>query len=200
MKKFEIYAKIILQGESIKMIKKFETDRLIIRNFENKDYKDLYEYASDPEVIKFLHFKRYETYEDAKMRIKYLKEKYKENECYGDYAIELKEENKVIGSINIVLDTQKAGGIVALGWVLNKKYQGFGYMTECVKAALKYIKENKLAMRIRATHDVDNIRSGNVMKRVGMTFEGVSRKAGDNNYHSRYDVANYAILYEEIED
>ena len=37
------------------------------------------------------------------------------------------------------------------------------------------------------------------MKRVGMTFEGISRKAGENNFHSRYDVVNYSILDEEIE-
>lgn len=182
------------------MKKKFETERLIIREFENKDYKDLYEYASNPEVVKYLHFKKYESLADAKERIKDLKDKYLLNDKIGDYAIELKKQKKVIGSINIMLDTRKAGGIIALGWVLNEKYQGFGYMTECVKATLKYIKENKLAMRIHATHDVENVKSGNVMKRVGMIFEGISRKAGENNYHSRYDMANYAILYEEIED
>ena len=37
------------------------------------------------------------------------------------------------------------------------------------------------------------------MKRAGMTFEGVLRKAGENNYHSRFDIAVYSILDEEIE-
>ena len=73
-------------------------------------------------------------------------------------------------------------------------------MTECIKATFGYLKTNNLAMRICAVHDVDNIKSGNVMKRVGMTFEGISRKAGENNYHTRYDIANYSILYEEIEN
>ena len=181
-------------------MKKFETDRLIVREFEDNDYKDLFEYASDDDVVKFLHFKKYETFNDAKMRIFDLKEKYLQNDKVGDFAIELKETKKVIGSINITLISKKAGGIVTLGWVLNKKYQGFGFMTECVNAALKYIKKNKLAMRVCATHDVDNIKSGNVMKRTGFVFEGISRKAGDNNYHSRYDVANYSKLYEEIDD
>ena len=177
-----------------------ETKRLILRQFKPDDLEDLYEYASDPEVVKFLEFKKYESLADAKNRIKDLKEKYLLNDKIGDYAIELKNEQKVIGSIGIMLRCKEAGGVVSLGWVLNKKYQGFGYMTECVKATLKYIKKNKFAMRIQAAYDVDNVKSGNVMKRVGMTFEGISRKAGDNNYHSRHDVANYAILYEEIED
>ena len=47
-------------------------------------------------------------------------------------------------------------------------------------------------------YDVENEKSGNVMKRAGMTFEGIMRKAGENQVHSRYDVAMYSILDEEI--
>ena len=36
------------------------------------------------------------------------------------------------------------------------------------------------------------------MKKVGVTFEGILRKAGKNNFHSRYDIAQYSILDEEI--
>ena len=39
-----------------------------------------------------------------------------------------------------------------------------------------------------------------MMKRAGMTFEGILRKAGDSNHiHDRYDIALYSILDEEIE-
>lgn len=178
---------------------KFTTDRLIIRQWEDKDYIDLYEYASDPVVTKYLHFQTYTDKNVATERIYFLKNKYLEDNKTGEFAIELKGENKVIGAINLSRDTFKAGGIIALGWVLNRNYQGHGYMTECVKETFKYIKRNNLAKRIRATHDKDNYKSGEVMKRVGMTFEGISRKAGENNFHSRYDVVNYSILDEEIE-
>ncbi|MBQ7308252.1 MAG: GNAT family N-acetyltransferase [Clostridia bacterium] len=177
----------------------FETERLIIRQWKDEDYKDLYEYASDDETTKYLHFETYKNEQTAKDRIKFVKNEYLNNEMLGEFPIELKQEHKVIGAINIRLDTVKAGGIMIMGWVLNKNYRGKGYMTECVKEAFKYVKRNNLAKRIKATHDVDNYKSGNVMKRAGMVFEGISRKAGDNNFHSRYDVANYSILYEEIE-
>ncbi|MBQ4535792.1 MAG: GNAT family N-acetyltransferase [Clostridia bacterium] len=55
-----------------------------------------------------------------------------------------------------------------------------------------------MAKRIVAVHDVANPKSGNVMKRAGMTKEGVLRKAGKNNYHTRCDLAIYSILDEEI--
>ena len=87
-----------------------------------------------------------------------------------------------------------------IGYVFNSKYWGKGYATEVVKGVFRFIKQNKIAKRIEATHDVANVKSGNVMKRAGMTFEGILRKAGENNYHSRYDVALYSILEEEIQD
>ncbi len=178
---------------------KYETERLIIREWEDKDYKDLFEYASDKEVTKFLRFKTYESEEEAKLRIATLKENYKTENRYGEFAIELKSEKKVIGSVNLGLNSLKAGGIVSLGYTLNPNYQGKGFMTECIKGLFKYIKENKLAKRIIACHDVANPKSGAVMKRCGMIFEGIARKAGDNNLHTRYDLANYSILDEEIE-
>ena len=63
----------------------------------------------------------------------------------------------------------------------------------------KYIFDNSIAARIQLQHDVDNPKSGNVMKRAGMMFEGVLRKAGESNYRSRADLANYSILKEEMD-
>ena len=59
-----------------------------------------------------------------------------------------------------------------------------------------YLRDN--FKTITAKHDTENAKSGNVMLRAGMTREGILRKAGSNNFHSRYDVAVYSILDEEI--
>lgn len=179
----------------------YETERLIVRRWEDDDFMDLYEYASDKDVTKYLTFETYKSVDTAKERIKYMKELYDSGEiAKTDYAIMLKTENKVIGSIGIgSAHIQKAGGTVSVGYLLNKKYHGHGYMTEAVCGMFKYIKENNLAKRIEAFHDVENYKSGNVMKRAGMTFEGVLRKAHSNNIHERCDTAIYSILYEEID-
>ena len=177
----------------------YETERLIVRHWEEKDYLDLYDYAKDEEITKFLTWQAYKDIETAKERIAILLEKYKNNEIKTDYAIELKSENKVIGSIAIFRYSEKNEGLAEIGYVLGLKYQGFGYMTEALKGMFKYIFENSIAARIQLQHDVDNPKSGNVMKRAGMTFEGVLRKAGESNYRSRADLANYSILKEEID-
>ena len=177
----------------------YETERLIVRYWEEKDYLDLYDYAKDEEITKFLTWQPYKSEEEAKERIAILLEKYKNNEIKTDYAIELKSENKVIGSIAIVRYSEKNEGLAEIGYVLGRKYQGFGYMTEALKGMFKYIFDNSIAARIQLQHDVDNPKSGNVMKRAGMMFEGVLRKAGESNYRSRADLANYSILKEEMD-
>lgn len=177
----------------------YETERLIIRQWEVKDVDDLFEYASQSEITKFLRWQPYQDKQTAIDRINTLIEKYNIEEIANDYAIELKDKAKVIGSISINTHSQKAEGTAVIGYVLNYSYHGCGYMTEALKGMFKYIKSNNIAKRIVAQHDTLNEKSGNVMKRAGMTFEGVLRRAGDNNLHTRHDLATYSILYEEIE-
>ena len=177
----------------------FETERLIIRQWNEKDYIDLFEYASNNDVTKFLCWPTYNNEQDAVNRINYLLEEYKKEKVDNDYAIELKNEKKVIGSIGFMHYSTKNEGSIELGFVLNPNYQGHGYMTEALVGAFKYIKKQNIAKRITALHDTLNEKSGNVMKRAGMKFEGVLRKSGSNNFHERHDLAIYSILDEEID-
>lgn len=176
----------------------YETERLIVRKWEDKDYLDLYEYASDSNVTKFMSWATYSTTNDAVSRINFVKQQYADNVPTVDYCIEVKDLNKVIGSIGIVEYKDKNDGEIEIGYILNSKFHGKEYMTECLLGMFKYIKQNKLAKRIVLKHDTENVKSGNVMKRAGMVFEGVLRKSGTNNYHSRCDIALYSILEEEI--
>ncbi|MBO5229291.1 MAG: GNAT family N-acetyltransferase [Clostridia bacterium] len=79
----------------------YETERLIVRQWENKDEQDLYEYASDNSVTKFLTFPTYQSLQDAKERIAYLQQQYQEKSLVQDYCIEHKGLHKVIGAIGI---------------------------------------------------------------------------------------------------
>lgn len=178
----------------------YETERLIVREWEAEDYLDLYEYAKDPNVSKFLSFKPYTSLQEARDRITKVQQQYISEPYLRSYAIMLKSENKIVGSIDIDDYSPKAEGTVEIGYIQNANYWGKGYVTEALVGMFKYIKRNNIAKRIYCKHDLDNTKSGNVMRRAGMTFEGVLRKAGgSNNTHSRYDLAMYSILYEEIE-
>ena len=179
----------------------YKTDRLVIRRWRDADAADLFEYCGNAEVTKYLPFPTYTSVADsytrfADMRGRYAKYDGGDRNANVDFAIEL--GGKVIGSVGFVGYRESAGGVVEIGYLLNPKYQGKGYMTEVVLGMFRYIKQNKLAMRIEAKHDVENPASGCVMQKAGMKFEGVGRKAFDNNNGKRRDVACYAILIEEI--
>ena len=130
----------------------YETDRLIVRQWEEDDFLDLYEYASDSEVTKFLHFPANTSIDTAKERIAVVREKYEEHPILGDYCIEVKGLGKVIGSIAINGYKEKNFGEIEIGYALNRAFQGRGYMTEALKGMFRYIKKNQFAKRIRNLH------------------------------------------------
>lgn len=177
----------------------FETERLIVRHWEDQDCEDLFEMLCDANVVQFLTFPAYQTLEDARKCIQNIKQKYQESLVALDYCIQDKASGKAIGSIEIVNYKEKNECEVEIGYVLNPKFQGKGLMTECLVGMFKFIKLNKIAKRIVLNHDVANPKSGKVMERAGMKFEGILRKAGANNSHKRQDLALYSILDEEID-
>ena len=142
----------------------YETERLIVRGWEDKDYEDLYEYASDENVTKYLSWPTYTSLDDASSRIDFVKQQYSKNEMTVDYCIELKGLDKVVGAIGVVDYKEGNEGEVEIGYLLNPKFQGQGLMTECLMEMFKYIKQNKIAKRIVLQHDIENVKSGNVMK------------------------------------
>ena len=105
-----------------------ETERLIIRNFQLSDEKDLSEYMLQRVNAEFEAYPDF-TVEKAKKEIAY------RAESDEFFAIELKENHKVIG--NIYLGKRDFNGR-ELGYVLNENFQGKGYGTEASKAVISY--------------------------------------------------------------
>lgn len=70
------------------------------------------------------------------------------------------------------------------------------FRTEAGGAVIKYLFEQVGANRIGATHDKNNPKSGRVMQKLGMTYEGTLRRAEFNN-QGIVDAVHYSILKEE---
>ena len=91
--------------------------------------------------------------------------------CYNsqasyNYAIALKENDRLIGYVYL----HDIGGENDLGYALAKQYWGQGYASEACRAVVAQLREDGLPY-ITATHDVNNPRSGEVMKKIGMKYE-----------------------------
>lgn len=140
------------------------TKRLILRKFTGNDIEALYKIFSDEEVNQFLPWFPLTTIEDAGVFYKKQFESKYEQQCSYHYAICLKENNYPIGYVSV--DTNDSHDF---GYGLCKEFWHRGIVTEAGRAVIKQLEEDGMPY-ITATHDVNNPRSGGVMKRLGMTY------------------------------
>ena len=163
-----------------------ESDRLILRPFIIHDAEDVFCYAKDDDVTRYLTWQSHTNLSETK---KVIKEFYMNNT--GIYAIELKSEHKCIGCIDLRLDIENDKG--SFGYVMNKKYWGQGYMSESLNLILDLAFTKLKLNRIESTHYVGNEASGGVMKKCGMQYEGTGlQEVRIKGIY--YDVVHYAIL------
>ena len=175
--------------------KQLETERLILRKFKIDEYAKMYDnWASEDAVTKYLTWKSHENQDVTKSVLTDWVDNYANNDFYN-WAIELKEEDKLIGNISVVNYRAETMSAV-LGYCMGSKWWGKEIMPEAAKAVLKYLFEEVGFNRIAAEHDKNNPKSGRVMQKIGMTYEGTLRSAGFCN-QGIIDEVWYSILKSE---
>ncbi len=174
-----------------------ETRRLLLRRMMKRDSHDMYEYASRPDVTRYLlwdvHESEYYTYR----YLSYIQSRYRAGDFY-DWAVTLRETEKMIGTCGFTRFNTEANS-AEIGYVLNPDYWGHGIATEAVLHVLRFGFLQLRLNRIEARYMVGNDRSRRVMEKVGMTFEGVARESMHvkGNYVS---VGTCAILRREFQE
>ena len=86
---------------------------------------------------------------------------------FTEFLIVLKENDHIIGSIDykyVPID-----GMTEVGYGMNPRYTGHGYMSEALTAFLRFGKEQGIRI-VRADTKPENIKSQNVLKRCGFRF------------------------------
>lgn len=142
-----------------------KTEHLILRKFTENDLEALYEIYSNEEVNKFLPWFPLKTLEETVAFYKNQYEsKYNQEHSYN-YAICLRKDNYPIGYVNV-----GTNGSYDFGYGLRKEFWHKGIVTEASKAVIEQLKKDGIPY-ITATHDVNNPRSGRVMKRLGMNYQ-----------------------------
>lgn len=176
---------------------KFETERLILRNYEESDFEDIHKYSSNIENIKF-NLWGPNTPQDTKAFIESVIEKGKLiPRMHYDFVLELKETNEVIGAIGLYLNSSYEGH---LGYILNKDYWRLGYTYEAAKEMLDLGFKKLNLHRIYATCYEQNYGSFRVMEKLGMRHEATfnKKRKGTRPFDLPwYDERLYAILKEE---
>lgn len=141
-----------------------ETDRLILRRFTREDTEDYLRIMSDEEVNTFLPWFPVKTVEEANTQMEELFLKHYGKSSAYRYAICLKADNRPIGYVDV-----GEGDSYDFGYGLRKEFWHKGIVTEASVAVVERLKHAGF-LYITATHDMKNERSGEVMKKLGMTY------------------------------
>jgi [ribosomal protein S5]-alanine N-acetyltransferase len=89
---------------------------------------------------------------------------------YGDWAVELENEGRIIGWVGLQylpeLDETE------VGFLFDRPFWGRGYATEAAKASLRFGFDHLNLDHIIALVHPDNLASQRVIEKCGMSFEG----------------------------
>ena len=172
-----------------------ETTRLILRRAVREDAEPMFRnWASDPEVTKYLTWPAHGSIAVSEMVIGSWLPEYEKDSCY-QWMIVLKELDEPIGSISVVRQREDVGE-AEIGYCIGRNWWHQGIVTEALSAVIDYLFTEVGANRVAARHDPNNPHSGGVMRKCGMKYEGTNR-ACDRNNQGICDAAQYAILRSE---
>lgn len=122
-----------IKGEKLPDV---ETERLYLRQRLVIDAKDVFAYASLPEVTWRASFPPVKTVEEEAYYLEHiLPKRWEEQKIPSGYGICLKGTNTVIGSVDF--NHRHADDVLEMGYLLHPDYWGKGLMTEAARALLE---------------------------------------------------------------
>ncbi|MDR0917286.1 MAG: GNAT family N-acetyltransferase [Oscillospiraceae bacterium] len=141
------------------------TERLILRKFTADDAEALFEILSDEDANTFLPWFPLKNLDEARAFLQQGFSDYYDDRSAYRYAVCLKTDNRPIGYVWLA-DNESCD----LGYGLKSAHWHKGIATEASCAVVERIKNAGYGY-ITATHDVNNPRSGEVMKKLGMDYK-----------------------------
>ena len=146
-----------------------ETERLVLRRWEDGDASDLYEYAKDPDVGPIAGWPPHQSIEESREVIK--------NVFTGReaYAVCLKTDGKAIGAIELKLngytDMTDRDDECELGFWLGKPFWGQGIIPEAVHEMLRHAFEDLGMTKVWCGYYDGNTKSKRVQEKCGFRYQ-----------------------------
>jgi ribosomal-protein-alanine N-acetyltransferase len=172
-----------------------ETKRLILRKYHENDAQAMYTtWASNPNVTRYMRWQPHCSVEETQEIVSEFISHYEKSNYYH-WIICLKETDQPIGTIGLFI-INEFDELGEFGYCLGEDYWNKGYTTEALNAVFEFAFKKVQFNRIEACHSVNNPASGEVMKKAGMTFEGLARQKYKCSLGFQ-DANCYAILRED---
>lgn len=146
-----------------------ETERLILRRWEDSDAESLYEYAKNPDVGPIAGWPPHQSIDESRDVIK--------NVLNGKeaYAICLKIDNRAIGAIELKpnghTDMTERDDECELGYWLGKPFWGQGIMPEAAKELLRHAFEDIDMVKVWCGYYEGNTKSKRVQEKVRFRYQ-----------------------------
>jgi len=145
-----------------------QTERLLLRPWEDADAENLYKYAKDPDIGPIAGWPAHKNVEESRNVIRDVFSK-PEN-----YAICEKENGLAIGAISLKLngntDMTERDDECELGYWLGKPFWGCGYVPEAVRELLRHGFEDLGMTTIWCGYYDGNTKSKRVQEKVGFVY------------------------------
>jgi [ribosomal protein S5]-alanine N-acetyltransferase len=168
-----------------------ETERLLLRPIAMKDAPDIFAYASDPVVTKYVRFVTHKSIKDTHAFIRRVQTNYKKG-ITPLWGMQSKATGHLIGALGF-LQWPNPDQRAELGYVANRNVWGKGYVTEAAKALCDFAFKKMNVNRIEAGTIVGHVASQRVLEKCGFKFEGVLRQR--ELIKGRFpDVTMYSLL------
>ena len=140
------------------------TTRVRLRRPEPSDAAAVFEYASDPLVVRYMDWPAAVQLADTVRATERALQHWESGEEYS-WRLTLPPSDTPIGSMGCRI----SGEIADFGFVLNRRHWGHGYATEAAGALLDWLKSVEAIKRIVATCDVENVASARVLEKLGLS-------------------------------
>ncbi|CEJ71342.1 Spermidine N(1)-acetyltransferase [Chryseobacterium oranimense G311] len=153
---------------------KIETQRLILRKFEEKDAERMFLLDSNPEVMKYIGVPVLTDPAESLKIIRMIQKQYEENGT-GRLAVIEKETGLLIGWSGLKLLTEEINGyknVLDLGYRYLPESWGKGYALEAAKASLELGFHQMKAEVIYAHAHSENQGSNHILKKLGFEKTG----------------------------
>ena len=145
-----------------------ETERLILRRYNETDLEAFYEILHDDRLHKYIPFPDL----TREQELEYIKSCMKdvETDKCEKWSIVLKENNETIGNISVNTVVKKHN-YCDVGYVIRYNYWGKGYASEALTSVSNYLLECGYYL-VECTCNELNTQSSKVMVKSGFTKDG----------------------------
>lgn len=146
-----------------------ETERLILRRFDESDAENVYLYAKDPDVGPIAGWPPHKSVDESREVIR--------NVFSGAeaYAVCLKSDSKAIGTIELKLnghtDMTEKDDECELGYWLGKPFWGQGIIPEAVREILRHAFEDIGMNKVWCGYYDGNVKSKRVQEKCGFRYQ-----------------------------